>query len=397
MNLQNYSPILSIVMPTKNRCEYAIKSIKSCLRIKNSNFELIVEDNSTDNDLEIEVKRINDPRLRYYHNAAHIDMNANFENAVQKARGEYITVIGDDDAVSNVIVEAANFCKENNIDVMVTSRPSNFYWPDFISKKLGSLMSGKLIIKKYTGKVEYLDPLLKLKQCLKSGMSDYYGLPKLYYGIVKNNILSLLKDSAGCYFPGPSPDMANAIALCFFVKKYCSIDYPLFIPGACRKSGTGLGAQNKHTGRLENWAHLSKKYLINWSSKVPRIFSGYALWAEDAIQALKILGKEEYIEYLNLAYVYAHCFVKHKYYINELRPFIENSKTNLKVKILFELIKYNYQRGLSLLNNLFTFKFRLFSSALVLSNINDIYEASILHDKYISKLDLEQKYSSLGV
>jgi glycosyltransferase involved in cell wall biosynthesis len=385
----NNKPLLSIVIPTKNRFEYALKAIESCLRIQEDNYELIVEDNSSNNDLEEAISRIKDKKLRYIHNKESIDMSMNFENAVERANGEYITVIGDDDSVSSDIIKITQWCKANNVDAIVTSRPSDYVWPDCTSQKLGKLMTGKLLIKKYTSRIEYPNALLELKKCLRSGVSKYYKIPRLYYGIVNHTVLYNLKGKAGCYFPGPTPDMANAVALCFFVKNLAWIDYPLFLPGVGKKSGSGLGAQNKHTGKLREWNHLSKKYIDNWSAIVPKIFSGAAIWAEDAIQALNAIDKEGYKKHLNIASVYARCLIKNKDQKEEVMICLKDSKILLNIEIIFEMAKFTFQRIISLIRNIFIYKVHLFLSFKIIANVEDIYAASILHDKYTANLFLE--------
>ncbi len=373
------NPILSIVIPTKNRSEYAIKSIESCLRINGREFELIVEDNSTNNDLEKRIAILNDDRLSYRHNNLPIDMNSNFENAIDRASGDYVAVIGDDDSVSNHIVKIAKWCKERNIDSLITSRPSDFVWPDSTSQRLGNLMTGKLVIRRFSGKVKYPNIEYNLVKCLRSGVADYYSIPRLYYGLVKKEALQQLKSEIGCIFPGPSPDMANAIALCFVINNLCWIDYPVFIPGVGAKSGAGLGAQNKHTGKLDEWSHLSKVYIDNWSSFIPKIFAGQAIWAEDAIQALEKMKHQEYIKYLNLESVYARCYIKHRSFRKEIRECYKNNKNFSYYNFCIESIKFTLLRFISLFNNLYIYRLKP-SHISIYSNINDIYEASRIHD-----------------
>jgi len=387
MNNNLKRPILSIVIPTKNRSEYAIKSIESCLRIKEKEFELIVEDNSNNDDLEKRISKLDDDRLCYKHNNLPIDMNSNFENAVERAKGDYVTIIGDDDSVSNEIVRIAKWCKEKDIDSLITSRPSSYTWPDSTSQKLGNLMTGKLVIKHFSGKVEYPDVRANLIRCLRSGVSSYYSIPRLYYGIVKIEALRKLKEEIGCLFPGPSPDMANAIALCFVIKKLCWIDYPIFIPGVGRKSGAGLGAQNKHTGKLDQWSHLSKIYINNWSSLIPKIFGGQTIWAEDAIQALKKVGHEEYLKYLNMESVYARSYIKHKRFRKEIKGCLNEIEKFSMYSFFAELLKFTLFRFLSLCNNIYLYKIKP-SNLLIISNIDDINEASIIHDNKCKALIL---------
>ena len=57
--------------------------------------------------------------------------------------------------------------------------------------------------------------------CVKTVGRDYLDskLPKLYYGIVRRQCMLDLKRECGEYFPGPSPDIAGAIAISKYVNK----------------------------------------------------------------------------------------------------------------------------------------------------------------------------------
>src|SRR4030042_4335622 len=95
------SPILSLVIPTRNRAKYAISCIRSILTISSPRLEIIVQDNSDNDDLERMVRTsIHDSRMRYNHTTEHLDAIQNFEKAMEMAGGEYISHIGEDDSVN---------------------------------------------------------------------------------------------------------------------------------------------------------------------------------------------------------------------------------------------------------------------------------------------------------
>ena len=67
--ISNTSPLLSIVIPTKNRYECLIPVISAILsHVESSDFELIVHDNSTSNDSVVDFFREHkDFRLKYFY------------------------------------------------------------------------------------------------------------------------------------------------------------------------------------------------------------------------------------------------------------------------------------------------------------------------------------------
>ena len=65
----------------------------------------------------------------------------------------------------------------------------------------------------------YLDVKSELKKVIKDGFGTLGLLPKVYQGVVSRQLLDKLYDKCGTYFPGPSPDMANAVALSILTDK----------------------------------------------------------------------------------------------------------------------------------------------------------------------------------
>jgi glycosyltransferase involved in cell wall biosynthesis len=121
--VENKQPILSIVVPTKNRNIYAMSSIKSLLRIEDNSIEIVIHDNSDDNSLGIQFKKeIKDHRLKYFYCQDRITPIENFDLAVSQAIGEYVICIGDDDTDTREKVNATRWTKANDIDAILPTR-----------------------------------------------------------------------------------------------------------------------------------------------------------------------------------------------------------------------------------------------------------------------------------
>jgi len=88
---------VSVCIPTYNRAGYLEETVRSVLAQTYREFELIISDNaSTDNTEEV-VASLRDPRIHYYHNPVNIGMAPNYNCCLERARGEYIAFICDDD------------------------------------------------------------------------------------------------------------------------------------------------------------------------------------------------------------------------------------------------------------------------------------------------------------
>lgn len=65
------NPLISIYMPTSNRQQLAIRAIKSVLRQDYRHWEMIIVDDCSSSYQQLQqfVEELNDPRVRYTHNA----------------------------------------------------------------------------------------------------------------------------------------------------------------------------------------------------------------------------------------------------------------------------------------------------------------------------------------
>ena len=142
-----------------------------------------------------------------------------------------------------------------------------YVWPNLKNKVFN--YGGSLTIRRSGKKLINVNIESELVHVLRSGASSYGKLPCVYNGIVKRTVLDEIYSRTGTFFPGPSPDMANAIALSLVVKKHCFLDYPVSWAGACVKSGGGMGAMHKHALPIEDASWLPAGCAENWETVLP--------------------------------------------------------------------------------------------------------------------------------
>jgi glycosyltransferase involved in cell wall biosynthesis len=93
------SPWVSFCMSTYKRPQFLEKQIKTLQNQTFSNFEVIISDNDPDSVAKEIVEKYKDPRFKYFNNGANLGMIKSFNNSIEKAKGEYIVMITDDDPV----------------------------------------------------------------------------------------------------------------------------------------------------------------------------------------------------------------------------------------------------------------------------------------------------------
>lgn len=301
--------ILSIIIPTKNRYEYLIDSLKSIMDFDLTGIEIVIQDNSSSNKIFLDfMSSTSNNSLKYFYDKRSMPISENVDLAISNSTGEYICFIGDDDTITKNLIDTVKYMKSNKIDAC-NFEMSRFYWSDIefsVSKKpyFEYIKTDKNIYQVKTKRV--------LMKYIKSGFQEIKMLPRIYHGILKKNVLEKIKYKTGSYNPGPSPDMANAVAASFFVQKQVFINYPLIVSGSSYKSAAGMGVRGKHKGDLKDFEHLPKDIERNWNENLPKIWLAHTIWPQSAIEALNKMGEEEYIRNINWNKIYARTVIKHR-------------------------------------------------------------------------------------
>lgn len=352
-------PILSIVMPTKNRYEYLKVFMESLLEKESQEFELIIQDNSDDNSAFL--KYLNHIKqaswLKYNHTQGWLSVVENCDLAVQSSTGKYVCMLGDDDGILlDISIKICKYLDENKYDAAIVEK-AQYYWPDTSHAVWGDKLAGKLFYENYKGKINLLNPDIALLEVLKVGASQSLkDLPRVYHSFVSRDSLNGLKLKTGSFFPGPSPDMANAVGLVPFISKYVFMDIPAVISGHSAKSTGGQGGEKKHYGKIENQAHLPKNTKDIWNGKIPFFWSGPTIYAESAYQAMKATDSV-YVEKLSYSALYAQCFVFEPQYRNLVIQKMKNNHATLITSIIL-ILKLILYRGINFIKNSVRYKFK---------------------------------------
>lgn len=302
-------PILSIVIPTKNRHRYLAQLIASLLRMESRDFEIVVHDNSEDNS---EYRRLcgslADERLRYFADPAPLAIAENCERAVSLATGTFVCMIGDDDGVLESAIDLARWMEVNGIDAAVGAKPT-YLWPGVSSVLDGPQTQGILRLPRCTDTIEVRDEAAALRGVLRSGGIKMGELPSVYHGIVSRRALDALKQLSGTYFPGPSPDIANAVGVSAVIDRFASVGRPVVVSGNCTSSAAAEGARHAHEGEIADKRFLAPDTAARWPAQVPFYFSGPTLYAATVIHALSATGRAALLRDMRFERLYAACVV----------------------------------------------------------------------------------------
>lgn len=376
MTLQHSSPLLSIAIPTKNRYEYLIPCLKTLITLKQNydNIEIVVQDNNSDNGPFLEFLNSNSHFISYHHTSESISVVDNCDLAIAHCTGEFICFIGDDDSVPNAIVDVCQWMHDNDIESCLGTI-ARFNWPDMQFSR-HHFKNLSIPCRKRNIGLHDVDTIRN--QILKIGGIEMLELPKVYHAIIAKKSLYRLKQTCGSFFPGPSPDMANAIGLTLVLKNHIVIDTPIIISGFSYKSTGGQGSRGAHTGKIEDIAHLPKNTAAEWDKRIPRYWTAETIYAESVLKSLKRCGFNEYTNQFNFPALYAAIAMYHTSLLNIVRPYI-NAKNIMTVAARY--MQIFFKRSKNFINN--TFETRLnISSQITYDNVSNIEDAVRIVNEY---------------
>lgn len=235
---------ISLLIPTRERAETLRATLRNVTTIDDPDLEIIVSDNaSTDATPDVIAGQL-DPRIRMVRTASRLSQRQNFEHAVSAASGEYLMMIGDDDAVlarqwpllRAILAERKP---------MALSWPALFYhWPGEAKRGGG----GRLRLTRKT----LFGPLIERTsaehlasiRCLERTREDVS--PKLYHGLMSRRLIEALRTKTGMVVGSGQVDAYMSAAALPFMESYLYLRHPLSVLGMGPKSGgSSIAAQHR--------------------------------------------------------------------------------------------------------------------------------------------------------
>ena len=228
--------LLSICIPTRDRAQTLEHSLSTCLAIESDDVEIIISDNfSSDNTADL-CSKISDRRVKVVRTNQRLSMSANYENIIRAATGDFITIIGDDDAVLHDIVDTLKQAISKHPDCQAFHMPyATYTWPvldqTFAENHRANVLSIPIHNRELT-----IQSAAALQRIAQSRIS-YVDLPRPYYSIISRKlVLSIERDHR--LIRSLAPNVYLAMACAASVRQFVSIPRPVAIAG-CSKNSTG--------------------------------------------------------------------------------------------------------------------------------------------------------------
>ncbi len=219
------TPRFSIVIPSRNGDATLVSTVRSCLAQNEApSFEVIVFDNASKTPASKQLSIFTDERLRSFRSENLLCMAESWETAINKATGEFILVLGRDDALLpytlSVLDRLVNFSPSG----VVRWSSASYWWPDIRDDSLRNLcvvpMGGG-------GWIESGHRILKEVARFQTG---YEALPMLYCSCFPRDLIRSIKEiTQGRIIWAANPDVCSGMTAAYLAGQFLETDLALSI------------------------------------------------------------------------------------------------------------------------------------------------------------------------
>ena len=273
------APFFTIAVPTRNRSRFARASAARILAQDFADFELIILDNSDEQDLTTE--EFMDSRCTVIPATTVLSMRENWERTLDVARGTFVILLSDKDMLlPGSLTRLAAAIHVVNADI-VNYRKAGFAlkgsFQTFIQPCSGRLVEGDG------------DAVL---HAWFNDVAHFHDAPMMYNSAVRREVLLELRGSGGRFFTGTSPDVGSGLVLMARLKRYHVLDRPLVVSWYGDWSigmSSSLGAQGaaaaffaeyrddpiRAAGLVPGVAGSVAETLLDCKARFPELFQAY--------------------------------------------------------------------------------------------------------------------------
>ncbi|MGY2171680.1 glycosyltransferase family 2 protein [Pseudomonas gingeri] len=279
--------LLSVIVPTHNRSRYALEAINSLLKLSEK-IQIVICDSSPLDEISKHLPAgLCSSRLKMVRTEENISVVDNFNLGLDAADGEYLVFIGDDDFISEEIIQVAEWALINDVESLKFNFPALYYWDDYRHASRGDIYAGTLHIAPFTGGVYAHDFKKSIAVALNNFGGGVFDMPRAYAGMISAQLAQRIKKKYGTLFGGVSPDIYSSLLIASEAISCVIVDYPIIVPGASGGSTTGQSNSGGHYGRLRDNAHIAPFRTLLWDNRIPEFYAVPTVWSYSLLKAVE--------------------------------------------------------------------------------------------------------------
>ena len=227
----------SVLLPTRNRLELLRYAVESVRRQDYSDWEIIVSDNDSEDDVRGYVLGLADARIRYFRTSTFIPVTDNWNNALTQAVGDYFVMLGDDDALlPGYMRKLSQLIEKHRAPEVVYVEATQYAYPNVIPGRASAFVQ--------TGYCEFLkdraEPFLLPAQEARAAVAQSMAMRlafsyNMQHSLVSRKAVERLR-AKGAFFQSPYPDYYTTNVLLLTSESILVVPEPLVAIGISPKS-----------------------------------------------------------------------------------------------------------------------------------------------------------------
>lgn len=236
MIVKEQYPKFTVIIPQKDRAEYLVHTLRTCMIQDYPNFEIIVGDDCSEDDSVEVVKQLQrtDPRIKLIAHEQHVGMRENFESALRAVKDGYVIALGGDDGlVPGCIWRMYDIINETGTQLLTWNAPSYVYPKEPGDKSMLTVYKEQFHGYKFVKSEEFLNKVAKTLNYLSNDCPMFY-----VQGVASMELVNRVKERTPdhCFYYCPTPDGYSGVVLAGEVEQYVYASEPLSISGRTAQS-----------------------------------------------------------------------------------------------------------------------------------------------------------------
>jgi len=229
----------SILLPTRNRLQLLQYAVESVRRQDFSDWEIVVSDNASTEDVRGFVARLDDPRTHYVRTDSFVSVTDNWNNALRASTGDYVIMLGDDDALMpGYFSQLAHLIEKHEAPDLIYTDAYQYAYPNvmpghpsgFIQQGYAEFITGRARTEPFW--LPRAEAFALVAKSMSFRIS--FGFNMQHYVVSRRMVNAL--SSHGEFYESPFPDYYAANALLLLAENVLVVPHPLIVIGISPKS-----------------------------------------------------------------------------------------------------------------------------------------------------------------
>lgn len=228
----------SVLLPTRNRLDLLSYAIETVRRQDYPNWEIIVSDNCSDEDVKGYLASLDDDRIKYSRSTRLIPVTDNWNSALELSDGDYVVMLGDDDGlIKGYFSTLRNVIAKHDAPELIYTSALLYAYPGVMPSYPDGFLRSYLNKRIYRSArdpfwLEKREAAMLAHHSLNFRMRFEYNMQ---FSLVSRTLIARLK-KYGRFYQSPYPDYYASNAMMLNANRILVVPQPLVTIGISLKS-----------------------------------------------------------------------------------------------------------------------------------------------------------------